>query len=209
MKKKRLVNTIIIISIICIAIYLGIQLGKEATIRDKSEYNAQSLGAEYFSNEIKENTIFKNSIRQYPKAEIVTKYKGYGVLAKLEIPEIKLETYILKKCTEESLNKAVAKYWGADPNTVGNLCVAGHNAPRNRNMFYHLKDLKIGDKLTISDNTVGIVEYEIYDIFKVSPDDVSSVEQETGGNKEVTLITCTNDSKKRLIVKAREIINYE
>lgn len=208
MKKKRFVNTIIIILVICIAIYLGIQLGKEATIRDKSEYNAQNLGAEYSANEI-ENNIFKNSIIQYPKAEIVTKYKGYGVLAKLEIPEIKLETYILKKCTEESLNKAVAKYWGADPNTVGNLCVAGHNAPRNRNMFYHLKDLKIGDKLTISDNTVGIVEYEIYDIFKVSPDDVSSLEQETGGNKEVTLITCTNDSKKRLIVKAREIINYE
>lgn len=208
MKKKRFVNVIIIISMICIAIYLGIQLGKEASIRDKSEYNAQNLGAEYSANEI-ENNIFKNSMIQYPKAEIITKYKGYGVLAKLEIPEIKLETYILKKCTEESLNKAVAKYWGADPNTVGNLCVAGHNAPRNKNMFYHLKDLKIGDGLTISDNTVGIVEYEIYDIFKVSPDDVSSLEQETGGNKEVTLITCTNDSKKRLIVKAREIINYE
>lgn len=205
MKKKRLVNTIITISIIFIAIYLGIQLGKEARIKDKSEYDAQSLGAEYSTNEIKEN-IFKNSIKQYPKAEIITKYKGYGVLAKLEIPEIKLETYILKKCTEESLNKAVAKYWGADPNTVGNLCVAGHNAPRNKNMFYHLKDLEIGDKLTISDNTVGIIEYKIYDIFKVSPDDVSSLSQETQGNKEVTLITCTNDSKKRLIIKAREII---
>ena len=93
MKKKRLVNTIIIISIIFIAIYLGIQLGKEARIKDKSEYDAQSLGAEYSTNEIKEN-IFKNSIKQYPKAEIITKYKGYGVLAKLEIPEIKLETYI-------------------------------------------------------------------------------------------------------------------
>ncbi len=205
MKKKRLVNTIIIISIIFIAIYLGIQLGKEARIKDKSEYDAQSLGAEYSTNEIKEN-IFKNSIKQYEKAEIITKYKGYGVLAKLEIPEIKLETYILKKCTEESLNKAVAKYWGADPNTVGNLCVAGHNAPRNKNMFYHLKNLEIGDKLTILDNTVGIIEYKIYDIFKVSPDDVSSLSQETQGNKEVTLITCTNDSKKRLIIKAREII---
>lgn len=206
MKKKRLVNTIIVISVICIAIYLGIQLGKEAGIKDKSEYNAESLGADYSTNEIKENTILKNSIKQYPKAEIITKYKGYGVLAKLEIPEIKLQTYILKKCTEDSLNKAVAKYWGADPNNVGNLCVAGHNAPRNKNMFYHLKDLKVGNSLTISDNNVGIVEYEIYDIFKVSPDDVSSLSQETGGNKEVTLITCTNDSKKRLIIKAREII---
>ena len=69
-------------------------------------------------------------------------------------------------------------------------------------MFYNLKDLEIGDKLTISDNTVGIVEYEIYDIYMVIPEDVSVLSQDTNGRKEVTLITCTNDSKKRIIVKA-------
>lgn len=85
---------------------------------------------------------------------------------------------------------------------TGNLCIAGHNAPRNKNMFYNLKDLEIGDKLTISDNTVGIVEYEIYDIYMVIPEDVSVLSQDTNGRKEVTLITCTNDSTKRIIVKA-------
>lgn len=69
-------------------------------------------------------------------------------------------------------------------------------------MFYNLKDLEIGDKLTISDNTVGIVEYEIYDIYMVIPEDVSVLSQDTNGRKEVTLITCTNDSTKRIIVKA-------
>lgn len=69
-------------------------------------------------------------------------------------------------------------------------------------MFYNLKNLEIGDKLKISDNTVGIVEYEIYDIYMVVPEDVSVLSQKTNNKKEVTLITCTNDSSKRIIVKA-------
>ena len=36
-------------------------------------------------------------------------------------------------------------------------------------------------------------------------EDDSCTNQNTNGKKEVTLITCTNDSKKRVIVKAREI----
>ena len=71
-------------------------------------------------------------------------------------------------------------------------------------MFYHLKDLKIGDKIFVSDSNIGKVEYEIYDLYQVNPNDVNCLSQETNGKKEITLITCTNDSKKRIIVKAKE-----
>ena len=71
-------------------------------------------------------------------------------------------------------------------------------------MFYHVKDLKIGDKIFVSDSNIGKVEYEIYDLYQVSPNDVTCLSQETDGKKEITLITCTNDSKKRIIVKAKE-----
>ena len=72
-------------------------------------------------------------------------------------------------------------------------------------MFYNLKKLKIGDKIFISDNKTGKVEYEVYNLYKVIPEDVTCLEQETNGKREVTLITCTNDSKKRIIVKAKEV----
>ena len=71
-------------------------------------------------------------------------------------------------------------------------------------MFSNVKKLQIGDRLFVSDNKIGRIEYEIYDVYKVEPDDVSCLTQETGGRREVTLITCTNDSKQRIIVKARE-----
>ena len=159
------------------------------------EYNLQSVSTKDYA---------KEETKNYPKEEVIEEYKGYQVIAKLEIPTINLETYILQKYSEETLNISVTKFWGANPNTAGNFCIAGHNF-KNENMFRNLKKLKIGDRLFISDNKVGKVEYEIYDLYKVIPEDVSCLSQETNGKKEVTLITCTTDSKERIIVKALEI----
>lgn len=75
-------------------------------------------------------------------------------------------------------------------------------------MFRNLRKLEKGDSFTISDNNIGKVEYEIYDIYTVSPEDISCLAQNTDNIKEVTLITCTRDSKQRIIVKAREKETY-
>ena len=72
-------------------------------------------------------------------------------------------------------------------------------------MFSKLKKIEIGDKVILEDNKNGRIEYEVYEIYKVDPSDVTCLSQETKGNKELTLITCTSDSKKRIIVKSREI----
>ena len=49
------------------------------------------------------------------------------------------------------------------------------------------------------------ITYKIYDKYTVDPSDVSCTSQLTNGKKEITLITCTDDSKQRVIVKAREV----
>ncbi len=203
-KMKRIFNITLLALIWVIIMWLVMKQFKESTIENRqTEYETQNLSSNY-NEAVIENNIENQINKEYEKEEVITKYKGYDVIAKMEVPKIKLKTYILKQCTNESLNKAVAKFWGGNPNEVGNLCVAGHNAPRNSNMFYKLKQLKIGDEFTISDNTVGKVEYEIYDIYTVLPNDVSCISQNTQGKKEVTLITCTNSSTKRFIVKAME-----
>ena len=53
---------------------------------------------------------------------------------------------------------------------------------------------KVGDK----------VEYIIFDIYTIDPNDVSCVKSVEEGTREITLITCTNGHKNRLITKARE-----
>ena len=49
------------------------------------------------------------------------------------------------------------------------------------------------------------LEYEVYDKYVVYPEDVACTSQITNGLKEITLITCTNAGKERLIVKCREV----
>lgn len=41
-------------------------------------------------------------------------------------------------------------------------------------------------------------------MYVVEPENVSSTSQKTNGKREITLITCTDDSVNRVIVKARE-----
>ena len=72
-------------------------------------------------------------------------------------------------------------------------------------MFHDLKKLSIGDTFTLIDinNHEGI--YKIYLVETVEPEETQCLSQKTDGRIEVTLITCTTDSSKRIIVKAVKI----
>jgi LPXTG-site transpeptidase (sortase) family protein len=195
-RKKRILNFIILITILFITIYIGIEIFREKNFENEN-YEIKRL---YIENNLKEEVVKEDTI--YPKESVQQTYKGYDVVAKLEIPKIELETYIIN-FSESALNVSVTKFWGANANEPGNFCIAGHNF-KNKNMFHNLKELEIGDEFKVKDNKVGIVNYEIYNIYTVVPEDVSCLSQNTNGEREVTLITCTNDSKKRIIIKSRE-----
>lgn len=205
-KGKKIIQHIIVYVILTISIWICIDEYKDRKIKQKetkdSKYIIEDLSIQ--NKDIGENT--NNTEKTYPKEEIISEYKGYEVSAKIEIPKIRLETYILQNYSVQALKTCVTKFWGANANEIGNFCIAGHNY-RNKKMFQNLKELVIGDTFFISDNKIGKVEYEIYDIYTVIPDDVSCLSQETNNKREVTLITCTSDSKKRIIVKAKEVEN--
>ena len=209
--KRKIINIVLVLIIFFIFTFLGIEEIKELNVKNKN-YDTQNISTKinnvYDKEKIEDGNKSNNEENEniktnYEKEEIIKEYKGYDVLAKLEIPKINLETYVLKTYSSKALEISVVEFWGAEPNTIGNFCIAGHNF-KNKNMFHNLKELNIGDNLFIIDNNIGKVEYEIYNIYKVYPEDVSSLSQETQGEKQVTLITCTNNSSKRIIVKARE-----
>lgn len=214
--KKILINTIIILLILGIMIWIAIDEYEIFQIEEKDNSNMQTellnSNINKVNEELKNNTDaqFENKqnsqIRENveKKESIIQSYKGYLVSSKLEIPSINLQTYVLREYSEQSLNISVTKFFGADANEIGNLCIAGHNFKKD-NMFYNLRKVKIGDKLYITDNKYGKKEYQIYSLFKVLPEDVSCLDQETGGKRIVTLITCTTDSKERIIAKAEEV----
>ena len=203
---KRVINIILCVAFLTLIICMGISKKEEKqikspTIEQKSgEVKEKSLVITIEENE-QQNEV--QNVKEYPKVDIVNTYRGYDVCAELEIPAISLVTNVLKNYSTAALNISVTKFWGVEPNQIGNFCVAGHNF-KNKNMFRNLKKLGIGDKLYITDREVGKVEYEIFDIYKVFPDNTSCLTPATTNEREVTLITCTTDSKQRIIVKAKE-----
>ncbi len=130
----------------------------------------------------------------------------YSPIASIEIPKINIKYPILSETSVELLKKAPTYFWGAYPNEVGNFCVAGHNY-RNKKFFSKVPTLENGDIIIITDYQKGrTVKYSVYDKYEVNDDDMSPTSQLTNGRKDITLITCTNDSKARVIVKATEVI---
>ena len=134
-------------------------------------------------------------------AEDGTSYYSEAIL---KIESLGIEYPVLSDSSEELLKISLNKIWGPNPNEVGNYCIAGHNYKSGK-MFGKLKQIDIGDTFTLEDLSGKVVTYEVYDKYIVEPDDVSCTTQHTDGRREVTLITCQNSGRQRLIVRAKEV----
>lgn len=192
LKRSNLIRKILRIIIVFILAFLLMHMAygmyRENQITLKEEKN---------QNIIQNSNVLIASINN---VDIPDTYKGFNVIATLEVPSIGLNTNVLESYTTEGLKECASKYWGPEPNEVGNFCIAGHNY-NEENMFNHLIDLKIGDIIYLTDEEHGKCKYKIYDIYKVKPQNTEPISQDTD-NIELTLITCVNYSQNRLIVKA-------
>ena len=154
-----------------------------------------------------ENTVINENIepkKVMSQKILLTDIDGFEVIGKLEIPKLNLSTYILSETNDDTLSKSVTKLCGPNINEAGNFCILGHNYNK-KTMFGNLKKIEINDKVILTNMYGQKVEYIVYDIYKVYPNEVECLNQETYGNREVTLITCTTGAIKRLIIKATEI----
>ena len=212
-RKIRIILIILAITIFMISFIFANQIVKEKTKNVDKQVKTSFISTENVNtgswkqeeNTIKDNENTTQDTSFYETEQsILTTYKGYPVIAKLEIPKINLETYVISEYSNQALGVSVTKFYGGDPNEIGNFCIAGHNYI-TKNMFHDLKKLSIGDTFTLVDtnNHEGI--YKIYLVETVEPNETQCLSQKTDGRIEVTLITCTTDSSKRIIVKAVKI----
>ena len=130
-------------------------------------------------------------------------YKGYTVAGTMKIPKINFSYPVLDKVSKSSIENSVAVLYGAGLNQVGNTVIIGHNY-RNGQFFSNNKKLTNGDKIYITDYEGTQKTYVIYNKFETTPEDTSFYQRDTNGKAEITLSTCTDDSKARLIIFAKE-----
>ena len=134
--------------------------------------------------------------------------KRYQSVGRIQIPKIGVNYAILDNPNDDEklvqwLRISPCKFYGVDPNEIGNCSIAGHNY-RNKRFFSKVLTLEVGDEIKITDINNRTIKYYVYNKYTVVPEDTSCLDEYIPGKRIITLITCTNDSKKRVIVHAKE-----
>lgn len=228
-RKKKLYKFEFFLSVFLVCVLISAYIYAEYD-RNKSEQVSQEILANLEIPE-EDNTIAKNNVlvvvlndeeqNETPetpekseaiKQAVQTTENGYQytTIATINIPKINVKYPIIDgptdttEETEDLLKISPTKFWGPEPNEVGNFCIVGHNY-RNTRFFSKVPILEAGDIIEITDLSGKTIQYKVYNKYEVEPTDVSCTTQLTNGRKEITLITCTDDSKHRVVVKAREV----
>ena len=149
-------------------------------------------------------SVLGNSSSTNQSTQTTTKYKGFTVVGTIQIPAINLKYPILEKLSKKSLETSVVLlYTSQGLNKEGNSVIIGHNY-RNGTMFSNVKKLSNGDYIYITDDSGQKVRYIVYNIYRASGSESDYITRNTNGKREISLSTCTDDSKARTIVLAKE-----
>ena len=193
---KIKISNILIFILIIVAIILIIIIGTKYSERKKNEDSVKAVVSQI-------NTGIQNNeeeIEQIPYIE----YEGYQVIGTIQIPKINIEYPILAQSDEIALEKSITRVGNGTVNDIGNLTLAGHNYI-DGSMFGKIDELQNEDEISILDLYGNRITYKVFNIYVTNPDDVSVLEPIEENTREITLITCINGNKNRLIIKAREI----
>lgn len=132
----------------------------------------------------------------------VKQYKGFNVLGTIEIPRTGVDLPILDARTTKALNTSCILQYGPGPNQIGNTVIAGHNY-RNGKFFSDNYKIENGDTIYITDNSGQRLKYVVYNKYQTTPEDADYMDRDTNGKPEISLTTCTDDSKARIIIWAK------
>ena len=208
MMKKAFITLIIIgVSLIGTALFIDFKSKsiQEDLVQKYEEKMYSNSSVNYSYNpETTENIEKKEAIKDtFTQPNNKNKAEKNDVIGILEIDSIGVKAPIV--LGEENLDYVVAKYRSScDFGELGNVILAAHNNMHG-SIFRNLHKLKIGSTVKIiSDNKE--LEYKITNRYIVEPNDTSKINF-SNDKKEITLITCINHAKQRLILTG-ELVNF-
>ncbi|WP_419867475.1 class D sortase [Clostridium perfringens] len=188
MRKGLIVLSIIGVILVVVSLFLDF---KAKSIKDNLIKDYEARVEESNKNKIAEDKILEG----YKNNNSAT--NNLSTIAILKVSSIDLEAPIVNG--EDNLKYVVAKYRNS-PNfgEKGNTILAGHNN-MDGSIFKNLYKVKVGDIVEVQYGN-KIFKYKIFQKEIVEPNNSSLLTQDLS-KKEITLITCTNRAKQRLIIK--------
>ena len=126
------------------------------------------------------------------------KYKLMSANPVVEIHDLKIKAPVLEGTDNDILAKATGHFPGTGDFGKGNYCIAGHSSTIYKEYFNSLKNAENGMEITLYDSNKENYVYTVTESFIVEPDETSVLDD--FGDDRITLITCTDDGTKRLVV---------
>ncbi len=160
------------------------------------EYDAKLIMQEVNKLEIEEREDEKNiGVRE----ELLKKQEVIGMI---NIPVISTKYAIVEGSDRANIAVAIGHLRGsAWLGGKGNCVLAGHNGGIYGEFFKNINKLKTNDSVILIDEYGDEYIYIVYEMFKVKPTDTYVTENMKG--YILTLITCTDKGKNRLIVRCK------
>lgn len=182
---KRYYKCILFGLIILIVIILGF------IYKNNKKAKNELVVSKIVNNIAKVDDVYRNK-----KKEDIENLNNEKYFCRIIIDKINVDYMVLNNYSEENLNISICKFSGDKDSN--NISIIGHNY-ENGIFFSNLNILDKDDEIKlIIDNKIFL--YKVYDKYEVISDDITPIEE--GNIKEITLITCNNINKKRLIIKA-------
>lgn len=200
MKKGKAVTLVVLIGILIGAlVYL---VNDSLNFSSSNEMDNIAVVKQTENQEISNQETKPDNDKTTDVSSIPSKMGNYEVVGQLVIDKIGVKRNILAICDNPALDLSIAKLYGPEVNEPGNFCVCGHR----ETMLKKLDTLKKGDTLyMINKKTKTKVNYKIDKVYECNPYDLSCLDQNENGKREVTILTCTPSGAKRVVCKAHAI----
>ncbi len=160
---------------------------------DSNDFSDDLLGGAIEETEVTEETVADKS-----------KLSGQRCIGIITIDKINLVYAIVEGVENYNISNAIGHF----PKSVGigkegNCALAGHRGGYRGKFFKELYKLVSGDEVVITDINGLEYTYKVYESFIVDPTDTYVVKDLGISGKILTMITCTEGGKQRLVVRAK------
>lgn len=117
-----------------------------------------------------------------------------------EVPRLEIRVPVLEGTSSHELQVSAGHFKDLGSLGGGNYCICGHNSTIYAEIFNDLEKINIGDEMHLIDIDEKRTHYEyvVTEFSTVEPDE-TWVLKDFGDNR-LTVITCTNDGKRRQVV---------
>ncbi|MEG0074010.1 MAG: class D sortase [Clostridia bacterium] len=213
MKKIKEIGLLIIFIILTsVSIITVKNKMQENSLKEDTTLEEVAVETEYVEDMTEKNAFINLDNKEEKKEEVKQvkqeklQVKG-DAIAVVDIPSIKLRAQVKDGTDNETLKRYAGRFDGsALPGQDGNFSIAAHNNVQTE-LFRNLHKAKKGVKITVLTKTHQYV-YEVKSINKIKPNQVEVIDNDFS-KKEITLITCSDFTKTRTVVKGTLVSTNE